>query len=617
MRLQLKPILMKKTLSKILPVFLAGMLQVAPVLKNVLMQAREMAPCAWAVVLRIGAGAIGVFGFDAVSSASSIAISPNTATNGVSYVGTVTYSGGHAGSVSSMMLSNNCMTSQLSFLQGLKISYAGANRATVSGTPTNSGTFPFTLKIWDGICSGLSDVRSTSIIIAPTNAALASPSFTAPPQSVTAQESSDVLFSAGAYGNPTPGYTWYQGLVSPGNIIGTGSSLNRSNVTLANAGVYSVVATNSQGSSTASAYLTICRTAGSNQLAFHYTNYFTVSNVLGLTSYMTNFSTATNTYKWQYNYADVSSFSTSGSNFTLAANQTYAGHSGVYSIIFNSVLPGGNVIVNQQIYDSYWAFGTPPTITSSPSGVTTNTGTTVQLSVSAGTPQNPYGNQLAQGIVWYKNGTNLVFSQNITGTNTTTGLTIGAASETDSGTYTVVVTNYWGSTTSATAVVSISSPPTITSQPVSKSALTGQTVTFAATASGSAPLTFRWNKNSSPLSDGGVFSGTSTTTLSLTSVTANESGSYTLTASNSSHSTNSNPATLAVASAPSIGFDPTTSAISGTTLPGLTYIVQSTGDLTTPIQWTPIATNVTDNSGTLSYTNTPNGSQQFLRILFP
>jgi hypothetical protein len=38
---------MKKTLSKILPLLLAFILQVAPVLKIVLMQAREMAPCAW------------------------------------------------------------------------------------------------------------------------------------------------------------------------------------------------------------------------------------------------------------------------------------------------------------------------------------------------------------------------------------------------------------------------------------------------------------------------------------------------------------------------------------------------------------------------------------------
>ncbi|MGZ4974456.1 MAG: immunoglobulin domain-containing protein, partial [Limisphaerales bacterium] len=451
---------MKKTVSKVLPLFLACILQVAPLLRTVLMQAREIAPCAWGVVLRIGAGAIGLFGFDAVSSASSIAISPVTATNGVSYIGTITYSGSHAGSVSSMMLSNVCMSSQLSFLQGLKISYAGLNKATVSGIPTNSGTFPFTLKIWDGICSGLTDTRSTSIIIAPTNAALAVPSFTSPPQSVTAQQGAEVLFSAGAYGNPTPTYVWYQGLPSPSTQIGTGSSLSRASVDLTNAGVYSVVASNSQGTATAAAYMTVCQTAGSNQLAFHYTNYFTVSNTIVFRSYITNFSTATNTYKWVYNLGSIlQDFSTTGSNYTLAASFVTASHSGIYSVIFNSVLPGGNTIVNQQEYDSYWAFGVPPVITSSPTGVTTNSGNNVTLNVSASVQQNPYGNSLPQGYNWYKNGSP-VFSQNITGTNINTSYTIGGATASDSGTYTVVVTNYWGSTTSAPAIVAISSPPT-------------------------------------------------------------------------------------------------------------------------------------------------------------
>lgn len=608
---------MKKTLSKFLPWFLACILQVAPFLRTVVMQAREAAPCAWGIILRIGAGAIGVFGFDAVSSASSIAISPVTATNGVPYVGTVTYSGSHAGSVSSMMLSNVCMSSQLNFLQGLKISYAGVNKATVTGTPTNSGTFPFQLKMWDGICSGLSDVRSTSIIIAPTNAAPAPPSFTSPPQSVTAQEGAEVLFSAGAYGNPTPTYTWYQGLPTPANQIGIGSSLSRPVVTLTNAGVYTCVASNSQGTSTSSAYMTVCQTAGSNQLAFHYTNYWIVSNALTLRSYMTNFSTATNTYKWQYNYADsFGGFSTSGSNLTLAANQVYAGHSGIYSIVFNSVLPGGNVIVNQQEYDSYWAFGTPPVITSSPTGATTNSGSTVVLNVSASVQQNPYGNTLSQGYNWYKNGS-LVFAPVITGTNVNTSLTIGGATPADSGTYTVVVTNFWGSVTSASAVVSITSPPTISSQPVSKSVLLGQSTRFSVVATGSPTPTYQWNKNSSPLSDGGVYSGTQTSSLSLNSVSANEAGTYTVTLNNSIGSTNSDPATLSVATPPSISFSKASSTINATTYPGLTYVVQSATDLTSPIQWTPVFTNVTDGSGALTYTNTPSASQQFLRIVFP
>jgi hypothetical protein len=249
--------------------------------------------------------------------------------------------------------------------------------------------------------------------------------------------------------------------------------------------------------------------------------------------------------------------------------------------------------------------------------VTTNSGSTVQLSVSASVQQNPYGSQLAQGYLWYKNATNLVFAQSIVGTNNTTGLTIGGAADTDSGTYTAVVTNFWGRTTSAPAIVSVTSPPKITSQPVSKSALVGQNVTLSAIASGTAPLTLQWNKNNSPLSDGGVYSGTGTTALSLTSVSLSDNGSYTLSVSNGSGSTNSNPALLTVAAPPQVTLDPSSSTISGTTLPGVTYVVQSTTDLTAPIQWTSLQTNVTDNSGAISYTNTPSGTLQFLRVLFP
>lgn len=615
---------MKKTLSKFLPWFLAGVLQIAPMLRTVLMQAREIAPCAWAVVLRIGAGAIGVFGFDAVSSASSIAITPPTATNGVPYLGTITYSGSHAGSVSSMSISNQCMSqigSQFNFLQGLKISYNGVNQAIVQGTPTNltaktTVTYPFALGIYDGICGGLSDSRSTSLTIAPTNAALAPPSFTAPPQSLTAQQGADVLFSAGAYGNPTPGYTWYLGLPIPANVVGTGSTLARPSVGFANAGLYTVIATNSQGSATSTAYLSVCQTAGNNPLAFHYTNYWTVSNALTLTAYLTNVPSGSNTYKWTYNLGTIlSDFSTANTNFTLPGNSITANKSGTFSVVLNSTV-GANTIVNQQEYDSYWAFGVPPKITSSPTDVSTNVGTTVVLPVSVTVQQNAYTTNLSQQYTWYKNGSE-VFSESITGTNVNTSYTIGGATASDSGTYTVVISNYWGSVTSSPAVVTISSPPAISSQPAPKSVLVGQNASFTVSASGAPSPTFQWNKGSSPLSDGGVYSGTQTSTLSLTGVTASQAGNYTVTISNSAGSTNSNPATLIVGTPPSLGISFANSTISATTVPNLTYIVQSTPSLTAPIQWTPVLTNITDGSGLLSYTNSPTNSQQFLRILFP
>lgn len=616
---------MKKTLSKILPVILAGVLQVAPVLKNVLMQAREMAPCAWGVILRVGATAIGAFGFDAISSASSIAISPPTGnTNG--YTGTITYSGGHAASVSGAKYNGVCLSSTpTAFVDGLKLTYNGGNTIQVSSSgtlpATNVYTFSITVYDYSG-CSGLNDTRSTTLTIVNPPVTNVAPKFVSSPQSLTAQVGSAALFSAGATGNPTPTYYWYQGLVQPANLVGTGSSFSRSNVQLNHAGFYTVVASNLVGTVQTNCYLSVCQTAGGNPLGLRYTNYWICSNALPLTSYITNVPAAVNTYEWVYNNGyspPISPFSTSGSNYTIPANQIFVrpnSHgTNIFSIVFNSTVGGSN-IVNEQ-YDSYWAFGVPPTITSQPTGVTTNSGNNVQLQVSVNVQQNDYTNQLSQGYLWYKNATNLVFAQNITGTNVSTSYAIVGAADTDSGSYTVVITNYWGSITSAPAVVSVSSPAVVTSQPVSKSALVGQNVTFSAAASGSGPLTFQWNKNNSPLSDDGVYSGTGTTALSLTSVTANESGSYTVTVGNGSGSTNSNPATLTVSDPPHVALDRASSTISGTTLPGVTYVVQSTADLTAPIQWTPVLTNVTDNSGVLSYTNTPSSTPQFLRILFP
>src|SRR5215475_11125685 len=133
---------MKNRISKTLPLLLAAVLQAAPLLKNFLIEIQPWAPSSSAFVLKIATGAVAIFGYHAISSASSIAISPANATIGVPYIGTVTYAGGHAGSVSSMGLRNNatglydCLSSPISMGNGLTIVYSGGDNATISGTPT-------------------------------------------------------------------------------------------------------------------------------------------------------------------------------------------------------------------------------------------------------------------------------------------------------------------------------------------------------------------------------------------------------------------------------------------------------------------------------------------------
>ena len=138
---------MKIKLIQALSLVLALLLQVAPLLRSLMPNSSVgLAPSTWATVLKLGVGAAALMGFDAISQASSIAISPVNATVGSVYSGTVSYSGGHSGSVSSMSLTNICLGSAVSLGNGLTIIYAGANNATVSGTPTTAGNLPLDRK---------------------------------------------------------------------------------------------------------------------------------------------------------------------------------------------------------------------------------------------------------------------------------------------------------------------------------------------------------------------------------------------------------------------------------------------------------------------------------------
>ena len=90
---------------------------------------------------------------------------------------------------------------------------------------------------------------------------------------------------------------------------------------------------------------------------------------------------------------------------------------------------------------------TPPSITSQPTSVTNNVGTTAAFNVTA-TGTSP-------SFQWVKNGSvNLVNGANISGANTP-NLTISNVSFTDAGSYTVVVSNAAGTVTSAAATLTV------------------------------------------------------------------------------------------------------------------------------------------------------------------
>src|SRR6185437_5122022 len=107
---------------------------------------------------------------------------------------------------------------------------------------------------------------------------------------------------------------------------------------------------------------------------------------------------------------------------------------------------------------------------------------------------------------WKKNGASI-------GGATSASYTTPVTAIADSGSqFSVVVTNAAGTTTSNSAVLTVNAAPvapSITSQPVSRTVTAGQTATFTVTASGTAPLTYQWQRNGAAI--GGAASASYTT----------------------------------------------------------------------------------------------------------
>jgi DNA/RNA endonuclease G (NUC1) len=184
---------------------------------------------------------------------------------------------------------------------------------------------------------------------------------------------------------------------------------------------------------------------------------------------------------------------------------------------------------------------TPPVVTGDPSAQTVNAGAPATFSVTAtGTAPLQYQ--------WRRNLAPIPGNASAS----TATLSIPVTTLADAGSYDCVVSNVAGSDVSAPATLTVNIvPPTITTQPVGQMVGVGGNVTFTAAATGTAPLSFQWRRNGTPLNDAGVFSGTHTATLTVTNVTHAEGGSYDVVVTNAAPTAaTSNAAALVVSSAP-------------------------------------------------------------------
>src|SRR5439155_16624316 len=97
---------------------------------------------------------------------------------------------------------------------------------------------------------------------------------------------------------------------------------------------------------------------------------------------------------------------------------------------------------------------------------------------------------------WQKNGASIAGA-------TAASYATPATTTTDNGsTFAVVVTNTAGTGTSSAATLTVNAAavaPAITTQPASQTVTAGQTGTFTVAATGTAPLSYQWQKNGASL----------------------------------------------------------------------------------------------------------------------
>ncbi len=266
----------------------------------------------------------------------------------------------------------------------------------------------------------------------------------------------------------------------------------------------------------------------------------------------------------------------------LAVLSTSAGDlSGGYSslrndgrLIFSLVDPTGSGTVNSS-----------PNITSEPVAQTVYRGRAAAFSVVSSGGSLTYQ--------WRRNGTNVSGATNAT-------LSFTSAQDADAGSYSVLVTNPYGSALSKTAALDVQSPPpspVIATQPASAFGLLGGSASFSVSATG-VGLTYQWRRAATAIS------GATSNSLSISGLTAGDFTTYDVIVTNPGGSVTSQTATLTAATPPTIVTQPTgqPTSLGGTA----TFSVTASGAPAPAYRWLRAASG-TSTFVALSTTSTYSG----------
>jgi hypothetical protein len=402
------------------------------------------------------------------------------------------------------------------------------------------------------------------------------------PTNQTVQGGSPVTFAVFAGGTGPLYYQWQTNgvdLPNGGRIRGaTNDTLTITNAQQADSATYSVTVTGPGGSLTSSNailwvtnYPPVIVTQPTNR---------TLEARATFTLSVAASGTAPLTYQWQTNGVNLPEGGRihGATNATLTVTNAQTTDSGNYTVIvsnFGGSATSSNAIVTVTNF--------PPAIVLQPTNQTVAPNQTVQFVVSAvgGTPLS---------YRWRTNGVNLINGTRISGA-TTNVLTFSSVQTNDSANFTVIVSNYAGSVTSAAAALLVTAKPVITLQPTNQTVEPGQTVSLVVAAVGTSPLRYRWRMDGTNLANGGQVSGATNNLLVISNVQLTNTGSYSVVITNSAGSVTSSIAALTVTNYPPvISVQPTNRLVESGT--NVTLAVVASGTLPLSYQWWMDETNL-------------------------
>jgi endonuclease/exonuclease/phosphatase family metal-dependent hydrolase len=155
----------------------------------------------------------------------------------------------------------------------------------------------------------------------------------------------------------------------------------------------------------------------------------------------------------------------------------------------------------------------------------------------------------------------------------------------------------------------VTQPPSITLHPRSQTVAQGSKVTFTVTATGTAPLSYQWRFNSSPISEA------TASAYTRSNAQPADIGSYSVVVSNTAGTAISSNATLTLTVPPPTLVIQSPQVICWRGLSNLPYTVQARTNLD-DTNWGTVGT-ASSPGADVSFTNQPNAAQHLYRVVYP